>query len=81
MVLQIYIQTVTVLPKNVFMYIHIFACRRIIEGKVNVYIFKPGMHLISWNCFGLCVYVCVSSPKGINNQWHDMVWYRPYVIG
>ena len=21
----------------------------------------------------VCVYVCVSAPKAINNQWHDMV--------
>ena len=31
----------------------------------------------------VCVYVsvCVSAPEGINNQWRDMVWYRPCVIG
>ena len=28
------------------------------------------------------MYVCVSlpAPKAINNQWRDMVWYRPCVI-
>ena len=24
-------------------------------------------------CVYVCVLLCVSSPKGINNQWHDMV--------
>ena len=27
------------------------------------------------------MYVCVSAPKGINNQWHDMVGYRQCMIG
>ena len=29
-----------------------------------------------------CVHlsICVSTPKGINNQWHDMVWYKPCAI-
>ena len=30
---------------------------------------------------GACVRVCLSNPKGINNQWHDMVRYRMCVIG
>ena len=46
---------------------------------------KGRSHLVSWNCFGSCVSmrvsVSVSTPKGINNQWHDMVWYRPCSIG
>ena len=50
--------------------------------------FKPGMHnrrphtpcfLKSLcSCVGMCVNVSV--PEGINNQWHDMVWYRPCVL-
>ena len=39
--------------------------------------------LVSWNCFGSCISmcVCVSALEAINNQWHDMVWYRPCTIG
>ena len=37
--------------------------------------------LVSWNCFGshvgMCV--CISAPEAINNQWCDI--YRPFVIG
>ena len=33
-------------------------------------------HLVSWNCFGLCismyVCVCVFAPMGVNNQWCDI---------
>ena len=32
-------------------------------------------------CVRACVRVCLSNPKGINNQWHDMVRYRMCVIG
>ena len=32
-------------------------------------------------CRYVCMSVCVSAPEGINNQWHDMVQYRLYVIG
>ena len=40
---------------------------------------KPGtyMRLVSWNHYGLHIgmHFCVSTLKGINNQWLDMVWY------
>ena len=46
------------------------------------------VHLVSRNCFGLhvCMCVCLSvclcvCPEGTNNQWHDMVWYRTGAIG
>ena len=29
----------------------------------------------------VCVCVCVSAPEAINNQWRDMVRYRPCAIG
>ena len=34
-------------------------------------------------CSHVSMYVCVfvPTPKGINTQWHDMVWYRLRVIG
>ena len=28
-----------------------------------------------------CVRVCVSAPETINNQWRDVAWYRPHMIG
>ena len=39
--------------------------------------------LVSWNCFGprVGMRVYVSTPEAINNQWHDMVWYRLCAIG
>ena len=52
------------------------------------FICKPGAHSVSWNCFCLqvcmcaCACVCVyPHPEGIIDQWHDIVWYRPCVIG
>ena len=39
-------------------------------------------------CVSVCLSLCVSTPEGINNhcedidnQWHNMVWYRPDAIG
>ena len=32
-------------------------------------------------CVCVCVSACVSAPKAINNQWRDMVLYRPCAIG
>ena len=37
------------------------------------------MCVCAWMC--VFVYICVFSPGGINNQWHDMVVHRPCVIG
>ena len=41
----------------------------------------PGFLRLLWIvCQYVCVRlsVCASTSKGINNQWHDMVWYRPW---
>ena len=32
-------------------------------------------------CLSVCLFVCLSAPKGINNQWRDMLWYMPCTIG
>ena len=32
-------------------------------------------------CVCMCVCVCVSAPKAINNQWRDVAWYGPHMIG
>ena len=49
---------------------------RVAEGRLR---------LVSWNCFCLhvnvCVSVCLSIFEAINNQWCDIMWYRPCVIG
>ena len=29
----------------------------------------------------VCMHVFVSNPEAINNQWRDVVWYRPHMIG
>ena len=29
----------------------------------------------------VCVFVCVSAPKAINNYWCDVVWYGLHLIG
>ena len=47
----------------------------------NFYIFKPGVYSLRPRVPGflvctsvcVCVCVCVLAPKGINNQWRDMV--------
>ena len=33
--------------------------------------------------YSVCVrvYVHVSTPEAINNYWHDVAWYGPYMIG
>ena len=29
----------------------------------------------------MCLCVCVSAPKASNNQWRDVAWYGPHMIG
>ena len=64
-------------------YLHLIKNLRRLNSKALLNQVHATWHacLISWNCFGLqvsmCVCVCVPTPKSINNQWCDMVWYRP----
>ena len=56
--------------------------------QLHFAIFKPGARLVSryWSCprsvcVCLCVCVCVSTPEASNNQWRDVAWYGPHMIG
>ena len=61
-------------------------------GVCKFWLSTPGFLKLLWFvCWYVCVCVClsvclsvrlciyVSTPEGINNQWRDMVWYRPCV--
>ena len=46
---------------------------RVILNQVHMGHMPGFLKLLWFACQYVCLYVSVSTPKGINNQWHDMV--------
>ena len=53
--------------------IHFRAFLSVDKLLANRQIHKSFLKLFLFVRWYVCMFVCVSAPEGINNQWHDMV--------